>query len=78
MLILTLSVSWTYILKIKNYNINNIIKKINKKYIIIIFLLDDATVDDLIDVIEGNRIYIPCIYVLNKIDQISIEEVILI
>ncbi|KAI9142792.1 developmentally-regulated GTP-binding protein 1 [Paraphysoderma sedebokerense] len=34
----------------------------------------DATADDLIDVIEGNRIYIPGIYVLNKIDQISIEE----
>jgi len=34
----------------------------------------DATEDDLIDVIEGNRIYIPGIYVLNKIDQISIEE----
>lgn len=34
----------------------------------------DATVEDLIDVIEGNRIYIPCIYVLNKIDAISIEE----
>ncbi|XP_065579740.1 developmentally-regulated GTP-binding protein 1 [Artemia franciscana] len=34
----------------------------------------DATIDDLIDVIEGNRIYIPCIYLLNKIDQISIEE----
>lgn len=34
----------------------------------------DATTDDLIDVIEGNRVYIPCIYLLNKIDQISIEE----
>lgn len=34
----------------------------------------DATAEDLIDCIEGNRIYIPCIYVLNKIDQISIEE----
>lgn len=34
----------------------------------------DATIDDLIDVIEGNRIYVPCIYVLNKIDGISIEE----
>ena len=33
----------------------------------------DATADDLIDIIEGNRIYIPCIYVLNKIDQITIE-----
>lgn len=34
----------------------------------------DATSEDIIDVIEGNRVYIPCIYVLNKIDQISIEE----
>ena len=34
----------------------------------------DATSDELIDVVEGNRSYIPCIYVLNKIDQISIEE----
>jgi ribosome-interacting GTPase 1 len=28
----------------------------------------------LIDVVEGNRTYVPCIYLLNKIDQISIEE----
>jgi uncharacterized protein len=28
----------------------------------------NATVDQLIDVIEGNRIYVPCLYVLNKID----------
>eukprot|EP01128_Nolandella_sp_AFSM9_P006462 TRINITY_DN332_c0_g1_i1.p1 TRINITY_DN332_c0_g1~~TRINITY_DN332_c0_g1_i1.p1 ORF type:complete len:368 (+),score=101.47 TRINITY_DN332_c0_g1_i1:73-1176(+) len=34
----------------------------------------DATADDLIDVIEGNRAYIPCIYALNKIDQITVEE----
>ncbi|CAG0879293.1 unnamed protein product [Cyprideis torosa] len=34
----------------------------------------DCTTDDLIDVVEGNRVYIPCIYLLNKIDQISIEE----
>ena len=31
--------------------------------------------DDLIDVIEGNRKYIKCLYVYNKIDTISIEEV---
>lgn len=30
--------------------------------------------DQLIDVLEGNRVYIPTIYVMNKIDQISIEE----
>lgn len=34
----------------------------------------DATIDELIDVIEGNRIYCPCLYVLNKIDTISIQE----
>ena len=34
----------------------------------------DATVDELIDVIEGNRVYLPCLYVLNKIDAISVEE----
>ncbi|KAM3359707.1 developmentally-regulated G-protein 3 [Capsicum galapagoense] len=34
----------------------------------------DATADDLIDVIEGSRVYTPCIYVVNKIDQITMEE----
>uniref|UniRef100_A0A8C2QP50 Developmentally-regulated GTP-binding protein 1 n=1 Tax=Cricetulus griseus TaxID=10029 RepID=A0A8C2QP50_CRIGR len=37
-------------------------------------LRSESTADDLIDVVGGNRVYIPCIYVLNKIDQISIEE----
>lgn len=35
---------------------------------------EPCTIDDLIDVIEGNRKYVPCIYVLNKIDSISVEE----
>lgn len=43
-----------------------------------IILKCDATEDDLIDVIEGNRIYIPCLYVFNKIDKISRQEVELI
>lgn len=38
----------------------------------------DATVDELIDVIEGNRAYMPAIYAMNKIDQITIEELDLI
>jgi ribosome-interacting GTPase 1 len=33
----------------------------------------DATEDDVIDVIEGNRKYIPCLYALNKIDAITID-----
>lgn len=34
----------------------------------------DATVDDVIDIIEGTRVYIPALYVLNKIDQLTIPE----
>lgn len=34
----------------------------------------DATVDEIIDVLEGGRKYCPCVYVMNKIDQITIEE----
>ncbi|EDV27875.1 uncharacterized protein TRIADDRAFT_20516 [Trichoplax adhaerens] len=36
---------------------------------------EDCTADEFIDVITGNRVYLPCIYVYNKIDTISIEEV---
>lgn len=31
--------------------------------------------DDLIDVIEGNRKYMKCVYVYNKIDVIGIDDV---
>ncbi len=36
---------------------------------------EDCNSDQLIDVIEGNRKYMECLYVYNKIDQISLEEV---
>jgi len=36
---------------------------------------EDASMEDFIDVIMDNRIYMPCLYVYNKIDQISLEEV---
>ena len=35
----------------------------------------NVTVYDLIDAIEGNRKYIRCLYIINKIDTISMEEV---
>ncbi|VVC86550.1 unnamed protein product [Leptidea sinapis] len=35
---------------------------------------EDCTADELIDVILANRVYLPCLYVYNKIDQISIQE----
>jgi uncharacterized protein len=40
-----------------------------------ILFKEDSTVDDLIDVLEGNRRYIKCLFVYNKIDVCSIEEV---
>ena len=39
-----------------------------------VHMRDDCDIDDLVDVIEGSRVYIPCIYVINKIDQITLEE----
>lgn len=36
---------------------------------------EDCSLEDLIDVIEGNRQYIRCLYVYNKIDSLSLEEV---
>jgi hypothetical protein len=36
---------------------------------------EDATIDQFIDVIEGNRKYIRCVYVYNKIDMCTIEHV---
>ena len=35
---------------------------------------DDCEIDDVVDVIEGSRVYVPVIYVINKIDQITLEE----
>lgn len=31
--------------------------------------------DEFIDVIQTNRVYLKCLYVYNKIDQLSIEEI---
>jgi hypothetical protein len=36
---------------------------------------EDSTADEFIDVISANRVYLPCIYAYNKIDQVSMEEV---
>ncbi|KAH9601891.1 GTP binding protein [Trypanosoma melophagium] len=39
-----------------------------------VVIREDITVDQFIDVIEGNRKYMPCLYVYNKIDTITMEE----
>ncbi|KAG8928301.1 Developmentally-regulated GTP-binding protein 2 [Tulasnella sp. 418] len=40
-----------------------------------VMIREDISVDELIDVLIGSRKYIPCLYVYNKIDSISLEEV---
>ena len=40
-----------------------------------VLIREDVDEDDVIDVIEGNRKYVRCLYVYNKIDTLSIEEV---
>lgn len=39
-----------------------------------VMLREDITVDQFIDVVLGNRNYTPCLYVYNKIDCISMEQ----
>ncbi|KAG9508856.1 Developmentally-regulated GTP-binding protein 2 [Fragariocoptes setiger] len=36
---------------------------------------EDVGIDEFLDCLSKNRAYIPCLYVYNKIDQVSIEEV---
>jgi len=40
-----------------------------------VLMREDCSTDELIDVLEGNRRYVKCLYVYNKIDSLSIEEV---
>lgn len=54
-----------------NYLISYILGIFNAE----VLFREDCSADDLIDVICKNRAYIPCLYVYNKIDQISLEEV---
>ncbi|CCA67807.1 probable GTP-binding protein [Serendipita indica DSM 11827] len=39
-----------------------------------VMIREDITVDELIDVLIGTRKYVPCLYVFNKIDAISLEQ----
>lgn len=50
---------------LQEYKIHNAHVKFNGDYDVV----------DLIDTIEGNRKYVKCIYLYNKIDTISIEDV---
>lgn len=56
----------------------SLVKEILKDYKIHnadVVVREDIDVDQFIDVVEGNRRYMPCLYVYNKIDMIPMEEV---
>lgn len=56
----------------------SMVKEILKDYKIHnadVVIREDIDVDEFIDVVEGNRRYMPCLYVYNKIDTIPMEEV---
>lgn len=57
---------------------DQLVKVILQEYKILnaeVIIREDCTVDDLIDTIEGNRKYVDTIFVYNKIDTISIEDI---
>ena len=71
-------VSFTVMMKDKPTHLDlDTVTSILKEYKIhnaTLTIREDITVDDLIDVIMGNVVRVPCIFVLNKIDAISIQE----
>ncbi|CUG92463.1 50S ribosome-binding GTPase, putative [Bodo saltans] len=72
------SINYTATIPLKNGLNESLAKEILKDYKIHnadVVVREDITVDEFIDVIEGNRRYMPCLYVYNKIDMIPIEEV---
>lgn len=39
-----------------------------------VLVREDVSVDEIVDVVQGNRKYVQCLYVYNKVDMISIED----
>jgi|TARA_B100001113_G_scaffold331106_1_gene307210 hypothetical protein len=60
--------------KIDRKAIMNVLHEYKLNHCEVIFR-EDCTVDQFIDVLEGNRKYIKCLYVYNKVDALTIEEV---
>jgi len=55
-----------------------VVSQILREYKIVsadVLAREEITVDQLVDVIIGNRQYKPCLYLYNKIDAVTIEEV---
>ena len=55
----------------------DIVGRILKEYRIVcadVVFREDCTIDQFIDVVDGKVTYMPCLYVMNKIDQLTIED----
>ena len=57
---------WLYC-RIFDHNVSNYCPQIFNAEVL---FREDATADQFIDVIQGNRKYMNCLYVYNKIDQV--------
>ena len=71
-------INFTSTVRLTNGLSEQMVKEILKDYKIHnadVVLREDVNVDEFIDVIEGNRRYMPCLYCYNKIDTVTIEEV---
>jgi len=66
-------VSITYSRKMKNISENEIRAVLNEYRIFNagVLLRQDITVDELIDYLEGNRVYIPVVVIVNKVDLLK-------
>lgn len=56
---------------------NKLVTNILKEYRIMsadVLAREEITVDQLVDVVVGNRQYKPCLYLYNKVDTVTIEE----
>jgi ribosome-interacting GTPase 1 len=56
------------------HQVRNILH-VYKMHNVEVLVREDITVDEFIDVVEGNRVYLRCLYVINKIDNVHLDEV---
>lgn len=71
------AINFTTTVKLTNGLSESLCKEVLKDYKLHncdVVVREDCTVDEFIDVIEGNRKYMPCLYLYNKVDTITYEE----
>lgn len=71
------AINYTQTIPLKNGLDEGMVKAILQDYRIFnadVVIREDVSVDEFIDVVEGNRRYMPCVVAYNKIDQITLEE----